>query len=345
MVYFDCDYSNGMHPEILQHFIDTNSQVTAVYGDDCYSESAKDKIRRACGCPEAQIYFAAGGTQTNMIVISSVLQDYQGVIAADSAHVSTHESGAIENSGNKVLTIPNREGKIKAEDLRNYCKTFYGDDNHEHMVYPGMVYISQPTEFGSLYSKSELEELYNICEEFNMQLYIDGARLAYGLMSHEADFTLEDIARLCHVFYIGGTKIGSIMGEAIVFTKNNMPTHFLNRAKKRGGLLAKGRVCGVAFDAFFTNDLYLRCGKNAIDMKDELVEVLKKHDFEFARTSPTNQQYVIMENGAYKKLKEKVGVSFWENVDDNHTVVRFCTSWSTTKEDLLELDRILTEEL
>lgn len=342
MISFESDYNNGIHPEILARFEQTNQIKTAGYGSDEYTQSAIEKIREACACADASVYLAVGGTQTNQLVISALLKDYEGVVAATTGHVATHEAGAIEYSGHKVLTIPGHMGRIDADELADFVAGFYADGNHEHMVFPGMVYISHPTEYGSLYTLSELERISAICRQYEMPLYIDGARLAYALMSSETDVTLADIARLSDVFYIGGTKVGALCGEAIVFTKNNMPKHFLAIAKQRGALLAKGRVLGLQFDAFFTDDLYYRCGRNANEKKDKMVEILRKHGFEFFYESPTNQQFVIVGNDMLAKIQTEIAVSFWEQLDANRTVIRFATSWDTTDEDIEKLDEVLS---
>lgn len=334
MISFESDYTNGAHPVILQKLVDTNDELLATYGFDKYSESAKEKIKAACQCPEAEVHFLTGGTQTNAIVISTMLKDYEGVVAADTGHISSHEAGAIEYTGHKVLTVEQELGKIKADELEKYLDSFYGDENHEHMVFPGMVYISHPTEYGTLYSKRELEELSNICGKFEIPLYMDGARLGYGLMSYDTDVTLADVAKYCDVFYIGGTKVGALCGEAVVFTKNNAPKHFMTMVKQHGALLAKGRLLGVQFDALFTDDLYFNISRHAIDMAEELKKVLQEKGCRFFIDSPTNQQFIIIEDSKLNSLKDELKVSFWEKYDENHTVVRFATSWSTKPEDI-----------
>lgn len=341
MLSFESDYTTGAHPDILKRLVETNMEAVSGYGTDPYTESAIDKIKKECKLDNAQVYLAAGGTQTNQLVISTMLADYEGVVAADTGHVSSHEAGAIEHSGHKVLTIPGHMGKIDCKELNDFLAGFYGDGNHEHMVFPGMVYISQPTEYGSVYCKQELIDISKVCNQYKIPLYIDGARLAYGVMSNEADFTLVDMASIADVFYIGGTKVGALLGEAIVFTKSNMPKHFVTRAKQRGALLAKGKLLGLQFDTLFTNGLYWELGKNAIQKKDRLVSILKKAGIPFFYESPTNQQFVILENNFMEKIREKVAFSFWESYDDNHTVVRFATSWCTTDEDLDQLEKAL----
>lgn len=345
MLSFESDYTTGAHPEILNKLLETNMEAAPGYGTDSYTKSAIEKIQKECGLATAEVYLAVGGTQTNQLVISTMLSDFEGVVAAETGHVSVHEAGAIEHSGHKVLTIPGHMGKIDCEELNDYLANFFGDANHEHMVFPGMVYISQPTEYGSIYSKQELSDISNVCREYNIPLYIDGARLAYGVMSNEADFTLQDIAKHADAFYIGGTKVGALLGEAIVFTKANMPKSFVTRAKQRGALLAKGKLLGVQFDTLFTNGLYWELGKNAIQKKDSLVKMLKAAGIPFFYESPTNQQFVILENSLMERLKKEVAFSYWEKYDETHTVVRFATSWSTTDEDLSQLEAILQKNV
>ena len=341
MISFESDYTNGAHPVILQKLIETNDEMLATYGFDKYSESAKEKIKVACQCPEAEVHFLTGGTQTNAIVISTMLKDYEGVVAADTGHISSHEAGAIEYTGHKVLTVGQELGKIKSDELEKYLDTFFSDENHEHMVFPGMVYISHPTEYGTLYSKRELEELSNICGKYEIPLYMDGARLGYGIMSYDTDVTLADIAKYCDVFYIGGTKVGALCGEAVVFTKNNAPMHFMTLIKQHCALLAKGRLIGVQFDALFTDDLYYKISRHAIDMAEELKKVLQEKGFRFFIDSPTNQQFIIIEDSKLNSLKDELKVSFWEKYDENNTVMRFATSWSTKPEDIEALRELL----
>ena len=341
MLCFENDYSEGAHPEILEHLIETNMEQLSGYGTDIYCQKAKEKIRNACGIPDAEVFLLTGGTQTNQIIIDTVLAPYEGVIAARTGHVSTHEAGAIEFTGHKVLELPEKEGKIQATDLKDLLETFYGDGNHEHMVFPGMVYISHPTEYGTLYSKQELKDLSAVCREYKIPLYMDGARLIYGLVSEGTDLTLQDIAQLCDCFYIGGTKAGLLCGEAVVFTGKNMPAHFLTRVKQHGALLAKGRLLGVQFDALFTDELYLKIGENAITTAAVLKNGLKEKNYEFYINSPTNQIFVVLNNVQMKKLSEQVVFSFWEKKDDSHTVIRFATSWATRMEDVHKLLTLL----
>lgn len=336
MLHFESDYIQTAHPEILEYFASIGDKKLTGYGTDEICESAKEKIREACGCPEAEIFFLTGGTQSNMVVIRSLLNLYEGVIAAETGHIATHEAGAIESSGHKVLSLPNHNGKVNPKEVRALLETFYADETHEHMVKPGMLYISHPTEYGTLYSKNELKELHEICSEYKIPLYMDGARLAYALASKDSDVSLKGIAEYCDAFYIGGTKCGAMMGEAVVFPKH-LVDGFFTIIKQSGALLAKGWIAGAQFDALFTNDLYLRCGKNAIDLAEKLKTALKEKGYSFYLESPTNQQFIILEDEQRKKLEEKVIMSFWEKPDEAHTVVRLATSWSTTEEELKEL--------
>lgn len=342
MVSFESDYIAGAHPEVLKRLCDTNMESLSGYGADFYTDSAKKKIASALGDPDAQIIFLTGGTQTNAVVISSMLHDWEGVVAASTGHISVHEAGAIEHSGHKVLALEHCNGKISASSLERMMEDFHNDGNHEHMVFPGMAYISHPTEYGSLYSKKELSEIYSVCVKYSIPLFIDGARLAYALMSRKTDVTLRDIYELSDVFYIGGTKAGALCGEAVVFSKHNMPKHFITSVKKRGALLAKGRLLGVQFDALFTDDLYLRIGAHGIDMAERMKSIFHKYGLRFAFESPTNQQFIILENSLMERLSEKIGISFWEKHDDFHTVLRLATSWSTSESDLEYLEKAIS---
>ena len=341
MLSFANDYQEGAHEKILQRLIETNLEPVSGYGTDPYCELAKEKIRRACECPEADIWFLTGGTQTNQVVIDAMLAPYEGVVAAETAHVAAHEAGAIEYSGHKVLTIPQHEGKILAEELETFLRKFWDDENHEHMVFPGIVYISHPTEYGTLYTKNELENLSAICEAYQIPLYMDGARLGYGLMSSNTDVTLSVIARCCDAFYIGGTKVGALCGEAVVFPKNNTPKHFLTRIKQHGALLAKGRLLGIQFDTLFTDDLYFVLSRHAIDMAEHLKEGLLEKGISFYLESPTNQQFLLLTDEQIERLKHEVSFSFWEKPDEDHTVIRLATSWATTKEQVDELIEVI----
>lgn len=334
MLFFENDYSEGAHEAILRRLTETNEEKLSGYGTDSYSISAKEKIRRACECPGAEVCFLCGGTQTNQIVIDAMLQDYEGVVAASTGHINVHEAGAVEYTGHKVLDVPGRDGKISAADLRRYLENFFKDANHEHMVFPGMVYISHPTEMGTLYTKEELREISSLCREYQIPLYLDGARLGYGLACPETDVTLPDIAEFCDVFYIGGTKVGALCGEAVVFTGGCAPRHLVTVIKQHGALLAKGRLLGVQFDTLFSDRLYLEIGKSAVACARRLREALRQKGYRFYCESPTNQLFVILDDDKMKKLSEEVRFSFWEKYDDTHTVVRFATSWATTPEDV-----------
>ncbi len=338
---FESDYIEGAHPAILQRICDTNMTQVSGYGHDEFCESAKAKIRAACGIDDAEIQFITGGTQTNQIVIDSMLKQYEGVVACQTGHVNCHEAGAIEFTGHKVLSIPHHNGKIDSKELSTFIADFYNDQSHEHMVFPGMVYISHPTEYGTLYTKAELKAISDVCHSAKLPLFLDGARLGYGLQSKSTDVTLHDIAELCDVFYIGGTKVGALCGEAVVFTKHNMPLHFENLVKKHGALLAKGRLLGVQFDTLFTDDLYFKISSHAIDMAEELKTAFKSKGYKFFIDSPTNQQFIVLENSKMKELEKSVSFSFWEKYDENHTVVRFATSWATKKENIDYLKSLL----
>ncbi|MCQ2419233.1 MAG: beta-eliminating lyase-related protein [Clostridia bacterium] len=341
MLSFESDYTTGAHEKILQRLCQTNLVTVPGYGADPFCASAKEKIRLACALPEAQVELLVGGTQTNAVVISTMLREYEGVFAAQTGHVNAHEAGAIEYTGHKVLALPQKNGKFTASDLQQALVLFHGDNAREHMVWPGMVYLSYPTEYGTLYSKQELSEIRAVCDEYRLPLFIDGARLGYGLMSRECDLTLPELCRLADVIYIGGTKVGALCGEAVVFTKNNRPEHFENRIKKRGALLAKGRLLGVQFDTLFTDGLYFDISRHAIDMTEQMKDIFRAKGYRFFLDSPTNQQFIILPNERMEALKPHVRFSFWETYDENHTVVRFACSWSTTEADLKALEALL----
>lgn len=345
MLNFTCDYAAGAHPAILKALLETNEEKFPGYGRDRFTESATEKIRKATGCPDADVYFLTGGTQTNATVIGAALRDYEGVISATTGHIECHEAGAVEYTGHKVLTIPSHDGKIDAEELKSFIETFYRDGSYEHMVYPGMVYISHPTEYGTLYTKQELSDIHGICKKFDIPLFVDGARLGYGLASRDTDVSLETLSKNCDIFYIGGTKVGALFGEAIVFTHNNAPKNFYTMTKQHGAMLAKGWLTALQFDVLFTDDLYMEISRHAIALADDLKALFTKHNIPAKLLSPSNQQFVILEDEALKRLQEKVVVSTWEKADDSHSVVRFTTSWYTTKEDLEGLDKALSEIL
>ena len=333
-LYFASDYMEGAHPAILRRLEETNLEKSAGYGLDEYSEAARRKIRAACAAPEAEIYFLAGGTQTNAAVIGAMLRPWQGVIAAETGHIATHEAGAIEWGGHKVLALPQADGKLAAADVRRCAETWRQDANREHMVMPGMVYLSQPTEYGTLYSLGELEDISGACREAGMPLYLDGARLACALACPENDVALPDIARLCDAFYIGGTKCGALFGEAVVLPKPGAIPHFFTIIKQRGALLAKGRIPGVMFDALFTDGLYMEIGRAAIEAARRIREALVEKGYRLAIPSPTNQIFVSLEKAQAAALSEKVEMGFWENAPDGRVVMRIATSWATTPADV-----------
>lgn len=293
MLYFKNDYCEGAHPAILRRLMETNLEKQPGYGHDAYCDSAKEKILSACGCPEGDVYFLVGGTQTNATVIASLLHRYEGVIAAATGHIAAHEAGAIEFTGHKVLTLPQHDGKLDAGEVEQYLVDYYHDGSYDHMVFPGMVYISHPTEYGTLYSLRELEALSDVCARYHLPLFLDGARLGYGLVSPGTDVTLRDIARLTTVFYIGGTKVGALCGEAVVFPKG-APEHFFTMVKQQGALLAKGRLLGIQFDTLFTDDLYVSISRNAIQAAERLRAILRAKGYRFFMETPTNQIFVIL---------------------------------------------------
>ena len=341
MLSFLSDYTEGAHPEVLQHLMERNLVTLPGYGFDDDTDEAKRKINAARGRDDLQIWFLTGGTQTNQIAISTTLRSCEGVIAADTGHVCGHEAGAIEYSGHKVLPVPNVEGKVTVENLDKLMKAFLNDESNEHVVQPGMVYISHPTEYGTLYSLDELKALYTACRGYGLPLYMDGARMGYGLMSPHTDVSLHDICEYTDMFYIGGTKVGALCGEALVFTKNNMPRNFLALVKQRGALLAKTRVVSQQFDALFTNELYFRLSRHAIDMAMQLKEMVLRKGYKLHMDSPTNQQFVIMSRAKLEQLREKVRFNIWEWLDDDTAAVRFATSWATSSESILELEKLL----
>ena len=345
MISFENDYSTGAHPRILEALAATNFEPVSGYGTDRFCAGAAERIRAACDDPAADVFFLVGGTQANAVVISSLLAGYEGVIAADTGHIAVHEAGAIEATGHKVIALPECDGKLRAADVAAYLDTFYGDASHDHMVFPGMVFIAHPSELGSLYSLTELEELSALCHRYEIPLYLDGARLAYGLAARNTDVALADIARLCDAFYIGGTKCGALCGEAVVFPRGAMPAHFLTHAKQHGALLAKGRLLGVQFDTLFADGLYGEVGRTAINAAAELRRILSEAGCTFFRESPTNQQFVVLENAQMEALAERIRFSFWERVDAHRTAVRFVTSWSTTPSDLAALETALADVL
>ena len=341
MLSFASDYTEGAHPAVLQHLLERNLVTLQGYGSDPDTEEAKRKICAACGRDDLQIQFLTGGTQTNRIAVSCMLRCYEGVVCASTGHVNVHESGAIESSGHKILALPHTDGKLMADVLERYMETYLADETAEHMVRPGMVYISHPTEVGTLYKKAELTALSETCRRYGLPLYLDGARLGYGIMSPASDVSLRDIVELTDLFYIGGTKVGALCGEALVFTRYNMPKHFLSVIKQQGALLAKMRVVSQQFDALFTDGLYWEIGRHAIDLAMRMKKMFTDRGYPLYFDSPTNQQFFILTDEQLERLRREVAFNIWEPVGPGRTVVRFCTSWSTTEEQLEELEKLL----
>ena len=339
---FTCDYSEGAHPLILDRLVRTNLQQEAGYGYDTFSESARAKIRAAVGIPDADVFLLVGGTQTNATVIDALLQGYEGVVAARTGHIAVHEAGAIEAGGHKVLTLPSHDGKMEAAELDAYLEQFFADPAWEHMVIPGMVYLSFPTEYGTVYTRAQLEAIHAICQKYRLRLFIDGARLGYGLCCDGCDITLPQLARLCDAFTIGGTKVGALCGEAVVFPRK-APAHFFSTVKRHGALLAKGRLLGIQFDTLFTDGLYFNISQNAIQRARELKELFTGLGFSFFIDSPTNQQFPILTREQMAALEGKVLFELWEWLPDGRCVTRFATSWATTPEDIRALSAILAE--
>ena len=334
MIYFNSDYLEGAHPSIMKRLMDTNMAQSVGYSDDEYCAAAREKIKAACEAPDADVHFLVGGTQTNTTVIASILRPYQGVIAPTSGHINCHETGAIESTGHKVLALPTDNGKITAQQIEEYYLWHHTSPDFEHIVMPGMVYISYPTEGGTIYSKAELTAIYETCQRCGLPLYIDGARMGYGLMSDECDLTLPELASLCDVFYIGGTKVGALFGEAVVVMNPALKKDFRFFMKQRGGMLAKGRLLGIQFDTLFTDDLYLKISRHAIDMAHQIREIFVSAGYPLLFDSPTNQQYPIMPDSELAEIGKNFGYEYWERVDETHSGVRFCASWATTQENV-----------
>ena len=345
MIHLESDYNNGAHEAVLRHFLETNLERTQSYGDDRFSQQARTLIRQACATPDADIYLLAGGTQTNATIIDCILQPYEGVLCCETAHINVHEAGAVEFTGHKVLALPAHEGKLCAEDLHAWLKAYFADDTAEHMVRPGMVYITYPTELGTLYSLTELRALHQVCQDYELPLYVDGARLAYGLAA-SPDITLPLLAELADIFYIGGTKCGALCGEAVVFPKGNAPTHMLSRIKQHGALLAKSRVVGVQFEALFSTALYFSIGREAVRLAMRLRHLfVDQLGYPPYIDSPTNQQFYIIPNSDLDALRRHIGFEVWAPVSATHTACRFVTSWATTDADIDELQELLYSHL
>lgn len=341
MIHFDTDYMEGAHPEVMRRLMETNLEQTTGYGTDPYTARAKELIRAACGQPQAAVHFLVGGTQTNATVIDALLRHHEGVLAAETAHINVHESGAIEATGHKVLTLPQHDGKVWASEVEEYIDLFYKDETYEHMVAPGMLYISHPTEYGTLYTLEELESLSRVCRNAGIPLYMDGARLGYGLAAEGTDVTLADIARLCDVFYIGGTKVGALFGEAVVAARPERLPHFFPLIKQHGALLAKGRLQGVQFETLFTNNLYLQMGAHAVRLAMKLKEAFRAKGYRLHLDSPTNQQFVRLPNETMDRLLQHATFELWGPRGKEETTVRFVTSWATREEDVDKLISLL----
>ena len=338
MLHFDCDYMEGAHPEVMRRLMETNLEQTPGYGNDRYTGNAKKLILEACGLDgkTGKVFLLVGGTQTNATVIDGLLTRHEGVVAADTAHINVHEAGAIESTGHKVLALPSYDGKVKAADIEKYIKDFYADESHMHMVTPGMLYISHPTELGTLYSFSELEAISRVCRKAGIPLYLDGARLGYGLAADGTDVMLKDVARLCDVFYIGGTKIGTLFGEAVVVTRPDLLRNFIPLVKQHGALLAKGRLLGVQFETLFTDGLYMEISRHAVNMAMKLKKAFTDNGYRLFIDSPTNQQFVYLPNEEIDRLRKIASFELWGPRKDKETPVRMVTSWATREEDVDE---------
>lgn len=343
---FESDYNNGCLPEILRRLSETNDEKSSGYGFDPYTERAKDRIRKACDMTEAEVHFLVGGTQTNATAIDSLLQGCEGVLSVDTGHINVHESGAVEAFGHKVLVLPGiAGGKMAASQIDDYMRKFLADETYPHMVQPGMVYITLPTELGALYSRKELADIYTVCQQYGLRLYVDGARLGYGLMAEGNDIDLPFLAHHCDAFYIGGTKVGALLGEALIYTNTRAPKYIFTIIKRHGALLAKGRVLGLQFDTLFTDDLYFRVSRHAIDMAQALRKVFAKHGLSLGIDSPTNQQFVILSKEQKQRLAEEIAFEIWEPLPNDHLLCRFVTCWATTEADIAALDEALKRTL
>lgn len=344
MIYFDTDYMAGAHPEVMDKLVETNLCKTTGYGTDHFTMEAEQRILQECGLTEGKVYFLEGGTQTNMLVITRLLDYCDGVIAADSGHINIHEAGAIEAAGHKVIALPSINGKLTAEAIDTYVTEYYRDDTYPHIVRPGMVYLTFPTEVGTLYSREELTAISCVCRHWHIPLYMDGARLAYGLGAEENDVTLKDIATLCDAFYIGGTKCGALFGEAVVTGNTALFSNFFSLCKQRGAVLSKGRLLGVQFLALFHDGLYYRIGRHADRMAQKLKQSFVQNGFTCYMDSPTNQQFFTLPNEVIEKLRKSVSFELWGPMGENTSVVRFVTDWSTKEEDIDFLHQELEKE-
>lgn len=340
MIHFDCDYMAGAHPEVLAAIVKNNTTQTVGYGSDDFCATARQLIREACGTPDAAVHFMIGGTQTNSTVLDGLLRRTDGVLAAETAHINVHESGAIELTAHKVISLPSHDGKLCPDEVENYLRTFYADDTNEHMVAPGAVYISFPTEYGTIYTLNELERLSSVCKSYNIPLYADGARLGYGIAA-STDVTLKDIARLCDVFYIGGTKMGALLGEAVVCTNKDLLPRFFPLMKAHGAVLAKGRLLGMQFGALFTDNLYMRIANHGVRLAMRLRQAFESRGYHPFIDSPTNQQFFILPNNVIDNLLTAATFEYWGPRGETVSKVRFVTSWETTDTDIDTLAQLI----
>lgn len=337
MIQFQCDYNEGAHPLIMERLMSTNMEQTVGYGEDLYCEEARQLIKQACKCSSADVHFLVGGTQANTTVISHLLRPYQGVLAAVSGHINVHETGAIESTGHKVLALPTADGKITANQIEEAMQAHMQEDGPEHMVQPGMVYLSFPTEIGTIYSHNELRSIREVCNKYSLPLFVDGARLGYGLCSPECDITLPELTQLVDVFYIGGTKVGALFGEAVVIVNEALKKNFRYSIKQHGGMLAKGRLLGLQFTTLFTDNLYFAISQQAIDEAMRIKSALQTKGIAFLIDSPTNQQFPIFNKKQLAALSNDFLFSAWQQIDEEHTAVRICTSWATKRENVDKL--------
>lgn len=334
MIYFNNDYTEGAHEKILERFIETNMVQAPGYGFDEYSKRAKDHIKTATKTEDIDIHFLSGGTQTNLIVIAASLRPYEGVITADSGHIHTLETGAIESIGHKLLLLPNKEGKITATQVQELCESYWKNGAKMHQVQPGMVYLSNPTETGTLYSKAELTTLSEVCKKYEMKLFIDGARLGYGLVAETNDLTLQDLTELTDVYYIGGTKIGALFGEAVVISNNEIKRGFRSIIKQKGGLLAKSRALGIQFEVLFEENLYFDLSEHAVKLGMKLKEIFKELNIPLKYEAYTNQLFPILPNKILKKLQGKYVFLEMNDEDEENTLIRICMTWATKEENV-----------
>lgn len=334
MILFQCDYNEGAHPKIMERLMATNMEQTVGYSEDEYCKEAAAKIKKACGDDRLAVHFLVGGTQTNVTVIDAALRSHQGVLCASTGHINVHETGAVESCGHKVLALPSSDGKITAEQIETAYTEHVNNGSFEHMVQPKMVYISNPTELGTIYSKAELEAISEVCRRCGLYLFLDGARLGYGLAAPDNDLTLADLAKLCDVFYIGGTKVGALFGEAVVISHDALKEDFRYFIKQKGGMLAKGRLLGVQFDTLFTDNLYMDISAHAIALAEKIRAAIDEKGYPYLAPNRTNQIFPILPDSAIAKLDGKFGYSYERRVDESHSAIRFCTSWATKEENV-----------